>query len=86
MIKSGWFYFPDIFWSGVSADAKDVITLMLDLDPNSSPTARKLLKHRYLPRLVYTYGSSRSEDKKGQNLTIQRRFKTYSTVHTCTRE
>ena len=46
VIKSGWFYFPDQFWNSVSADAKEVITLMLDLDPGERPTARKLLKHR----------------------------------------
>ena len=46
-IKSGWFEFPEEYWGAVSAEAKELITLCLDVDPDSRPPARRLLKHRW---------------------------------------
>jgi len=50
-IKAGKFEFHKQYWSDVSEDAKDFISLMLTVDYTKRPSAKQLLQHPWLKQL-----------------------------------
>lgn len=52
MIMRGRIAFPDREWSGVSAEAKDLVQRMLQVDPAQRITARGVLEHSWIVRNV----------------------------------
>jgi len=47
-LLQGKFKFHEKYWKNVSAEAKDLITQMLKVDPDERATADELLKHPWL--------------------------------------
>lgn len=47
-ILKGLYTFPDAFWSGVSASAKDLIRQMMCVDPNKRLSMKTVLDHPWL--------------------------------------
>lgn len=47
-VSAGRFSFPSPEWDAISAEAKDLISLMLTMDPERRPSAREALNHRWL--------------------------------------
>lgn len=47
-IKKGIYSFHDEYWADISAEAKDLISKMLTVDPAKRITAREALQHPYL--------------------------------------
>jgi len=48
VIKRGKLVFHERYWKGVSAEAKDLITQMLNVDPDARPQAAALLRHQWI--------------------------------------
>ncbi len=46
--KSGAVTFPSLQWGMVSDEAKDLLSLMLSLDPETRPSASQTLQHEWL--------------------------------------
>mmetsp|Transcript_20530 Transcript_20530/g.51371 ORF Transcript_20530/g.51371 Transcript_20530/m.51371 type:complete len:689 (-) Transcript_20530:168-2234(-) len=51
-IKKGMFAFPDSHWAGVSEEAKDMVSCMLNIDPRTRHTCKQALEHPWLKRLA----------------------------------
>jgi len=47
-IKKGRYTFPSPFWDDISADAKDLISQSLTVDPAKRPTATQCMEHRWI--------------------------------------
>ena len=47
-IKRGHFSFPDPYWNGVSDEAKDLISKLLQVNPNDRYTADQILSHPWI--------------------------------------
>jgi len=48
VIKRGKLVFHDRYWKSISAEAKDMITQMLNVDPDARPHANALLRHAWI--------------------------------------
>lgn len=47
-IKKGQYTFPDPYWKNISAEAKDVVTRLLTVDPKKRATPDEILNHKWL--------------------------------------
>jgi len=48
LIVEGEFSFPDPYWTGISTDAKDLVTKLLEKNPAKRYTAEQFLNHRWI--------------------------------------
>jgi calcium-dependent protein kinase len=80
-VAAGRFNFPSPEWDSISAEAKDLITMMLTLDLDRRPTAREALSHRWLQHASHEPLNASSASGIFRNL---QSFKTERTLQKAT--
>jgi calcium/calmodulin-dependent protein kinase I len=68
-IKSGIFEFHPQYWENISAEAKDLISQMLTVDPTKRPSAAELLNHPWIHK---DEGDLKEKDLKGTLAELKR--------------
>jgi serine/threonine protein kinase len=64
VIKRGKLVFHERYWKTTSADAKDLITQMLTMDPDARPSADQLLSHQWIGRAKAALSKNSLEESK----------------------
>jgi len=78
-IKEGKFSFPDPYWTKVSASAKELVSLLLKVDPKERITAEDALKHPWITGLTAS-GENHLEKMGPDSTELKATFDKYNEI------